>query len=91
MLRCSNRRNWRHCVAVGWGEKGMNKTNFMAAMVALLAPRGPEPVTTSLLVMPTRAPVREFRRPRAGWREQRRKRVYRELAYRRRRNARLGV
>jgi len=67
----------------------MNKTNVMAAIAALLLPQTTTKTRPLSLIMPssTRTVVRGFRRPKPGWRLEARKRAYRELAYRRRRNA----
>jgi len=65
-----------------------NKTNIMALIAAALLPQGSGSNYMSLITpTSTRNYVAGFRRPRPGWRLIARKRAYRELAYRRRRNA----
>lgn len=66
----------------------MNKTNIIAMMAALFSPQTKSPKRPISFLQPAKTsycPPR--RRQCSGWREEARKRVYHELAYRRRRNA----
>jgi len=66
----------------------MNNTNFIALLATLFMQETQSPKRPISFLQPSKTsycPPR--RRERSGWREKARKRTYRELAYRRRRNA----
>jgi len=70
----------------------MNKTNFLAVLATLFAPQAQSPGRPiSFLQLSKTSYFAPRRRHRLGWREEARKRTYRELAYRRRRNAHVPV